>query len=270
MSLSRGYIMDSLENVTDSPDTATIMTPPVFLNEKQESSVAYPGTSNVNRQLTPDWVLYFSITFLVILAWVRLIYTRFIVDVFKSSLNYQLAQKVYKEPGIIQKRIFSFLNVFYYFTAGIFFYLVFDYFDYHPLGFENLKLLGVIVAFLISYSLFRFTMMKITGALFQRTKLFSEAIFHNFLYNKIGGVILIPFILLIAYTRDIYQDISVFMGLAAFLAINVMRFIRLIIFIYKSVVLLFYFILYLCTLEIIPVLVILKLIFSLSKGPLTN
>ncbi|MGC9342643.1 MAG: DUF4271 domain-containing protein [Bacteroidales bacterium] len=267
MSLPRGYIMDSLDNVTDGLDTAVNVTPPVFLNEEQTTTPDFPKTSDINRELTPDWILYFSIAFLLILAWLRLIYTCFIVNVFKSAFNYQLALKVYNEPGIIQKRIFSILNIFYFLTSGIFFYLVFDYFDYHPMGLKNLKLLGIIITFLISYSLLRILLMKITGALFQREKLFSEAIFHNFLYNKIAGIILIPFILLIAYTRDIYNDIFVFTGLTAFVAVVLMRLIRLIIFIYKSVVLLFYFILYLCTLEILPVLVIIKLIFSLSKGP---
>jgi hypothetical protein len=267
MSFPRGHIMDSLNNVTDSLDSVIIETPSVFLNEEQSISPNYPESSDINRELTPDWVLYFSITFLLILAWLRLIYTRFIVNVFKSAFNYQLALKVYNEPGIIQKRIFSILNIFYFLTSGIFFYLVFDYFNYHPLGLKNLKFLGVIIAFMVSYSLFRILLMKITGELFQRQKLFSEAIFHNFLFNKIAGIILIPFILLIAYTRDIYQDVFVFTGLATFIAVILMRFIRLIIFIYKSVFLLFYFILYLCTLEILPVLVIIKLIFSLSKGP---
>lgn len=259
--------MDSLVNVTESLDTVSNISPPVFLQTEKDTLHEFPKTSDLNRELTPDWVLYLSIVFLLILAWLRLIYTRFIINVFRASVNYQLAAKVDDEPGIIQKRIFGILNLFYYLTAGIFIYLVFDYFDYHPLGLTNLKLLGVIIAFLLSYSLFRVLVMKITGLLFEREKLFSEAVFHNFLYNKVAGIILIPFILLLAYTRDIYQDIAVYMGLAAFLAVNIMRFIRLIIFIYKSVVLLFYFILYLCTLEIIPVLVIIKLIFSLSKGP---
>ncbi len=109
--------------------------------------------------------------------------------------------------------------------------------------------------------------MKITAELFEQQKLFSQAVFHNFLYNKIAGIIIVPFILIIAYTRGVFQDIAVITGIVALTAVNIVRIIRGIIFISKTVVLLFYFILYLCILEILPVLVIIKLIFSLSKGP---
>lgn len=266
MIFQQDNIADSAGNVLDTIPSPSQERPSVFLTEEPAGSSEYPSSSDINREMAPDWILYFSIVILAIIAWIRLIYTKFIVNIFKSSVNYQLSLKVYQEPGIIKKRIFLFLNVFYLLTTGILVYLVFDYFKYYPLGYRNLKLLGIIIAFLMGYSLFRLMVMRITGTLFNRKKLFSLAIFQNLLYNKIGGIVLIPFILLIAYTRDIYQDISVYAGLAALITLNLLRLIRLFIFISKSVVLLFYFILYLCTLEIVPVLVILKLIFSLSKG----
>lgn len=257
---------DSSLNLSGAQDNLPAKNPSVFTTESQKSNSDYPETHDIERELTPDWVLYFSIIFLVLLAWIRLIYSKFIINIFKSGYNYQLAQKVYNEPGIIQKRIFIFLNIFYYLSLSTFLFILARYFNFHFLGLDGLKMAGVFATILLAYSLFRITVMKITAGLFEQQKLFSQALFHNFLYNKICGIIIIPFILLIAYTRSVYQDISVISGLLALVAVNVTRIIRGIIFTSKTVISLFYFILYLCTLEILPVLVIIKLIFSLSKG----
>lgn len=264
MSVQQDKSSDTTIVIKDSVHLREKKPSSVFLNEGQDSPVDYKIAEDITRELTPDWILYFSIASLIVLAWLRLIYSKFIINIFKSALNYQLAIKVFNAPGLIQKRIFIFLNIFYYLTTGIFIYLALDYFRYYPFELKGLDLLFAITGFLMAYSLFRYTIMKLNGYLFNRQKLFSEAIFHNFLYNKITGIIIIPFILLLAYTRGIYQDVSLSAGLFVLLAINIMRIIRLVIFLLKSAILIFYFILYLCTLEIIPLLVIVKLILSLS------
>ena len=263
MYFQQDTIPDSTNTSADTIGTLAPEIHPVFINEKPGNAGNYPVSHNINRELTPDWVLYFSLGFLLILAWLRLIYTKFIVNIFSATVNYQLAQKVFREAGIVQWRISLFLNVFYFLSTGIFLYLVIDYFEYYPAELAGLKLLGGIYGFLMAYSLFRFIILKATGKVFNKSTLFNEAIFHNLLFNKITGVVVLPFILLIAYTRGIYQDISIYAGLASLVGLYFMRFIRMFIFVKKSNVLLFYFILYLCTLEIMPVLVIIKLIFSL-------
>ncbi len=267
MSIQQDKIPDSTRLRKDSVQIQEEQPVSVFVTEESDIPVNYRIPEDVNRDLTPDWILYFSIASLAILAWLKLLYSKFIHNIFRSSLNYQLSLKIFNDAGLVQKRIFVFLNIFYYLTTGIFIYLVFDYFNYYPFGLKELKLLGAIVSLMLAYSLFRYLMMKISGYLFNRRKLFSEAVFHNFLYNKIAGIIIIPFILLLAYTRGIFQDISAFAGISVLLVMFLMRLIRLSVFILRSVVLIFYFILYLCSLEIIPLLVISKLLLSLSQGP---
>ncbi|MFW5821166.1 MAG: DUF4271 domain-containing protein [Bacteroidota bacterium] len=264
MDNQKDIVSDSLFSFQDSAVLIEESPVFVFLETEENGNFSYREPADINRGLTPDWVLYFTIVALSILAWLKLIYLKFVVNLFRSSLDYQLSIKVFQDPGLIQKRIFVFLNFFYYLTAGVFIYLVLDYFNYNPLDLKDLRLLMAVTGLIIAYSLFRYLMMKLTGYLFKRQELFAKALFHNFIYNKILGIIIIPFILLIAYTRGFYQDISVYTGIFVFSVINIFRIVRLIKFLLKSVVLIFYFILYLCTLEIIPLLVIIKLVLSLS------
>ncbi|MBE0655739.1 MAG: DUF4271 domain-containing protein [Bacteroidales bacterium] len=253
------------DSVADTTGISFLPAPAIIVSGSSEKAGNYPLSPDLQRELTPDWVLYFILGFLMVLAWLRVIYTKFIVNIFRAAFDFQLAQKVFREAGIVQWRIFAFLNIFYYFSTGTFFYLVLNYFNFHLFGLTGLKLYGAVTGILFGYSLFRLITMKLTGFLFNREKLFNEAIFHNFIYNKISGMVLTLFILLLAYTRGIYQDITLYAGLTVVGGLLLRRFFRMAIFIHKSVVLLFYFILYLCSLEIIPVLVIIKLIFSLQE-----
>src|SRR6056297_694348 len=120
MSVQQDNISDTTIVIKDSVQLQDEEPSSVFLNEVQDSPVNYKMAEDIKRELTPDWVLYFSIASLIILAWIRLIYSKFIINIFKSTMNYQLALKVFTDPGLIQKRIFLFLNIFYYLTTGIF------------------------------------------------------------------------------------------------------------------------------------------------------
>jgi hypothetical protein len=248
---------DSIEVQEDKPTS-------VFIEEEPGDPAVYNIAKNINRDLTPDWILYFIIVVLIVLAWIRLIFSKTLVKVFKSALNYQLSLKLYDDPGLIQKRIFTFLNILYFLTTGVFIFLLLDFFLYYPLALGGLNLFLAVTTVLILYSLFRYFSMKFTGYLFNQQDLFSEARFHNFLYNKVSGILIIPFILLLAYTEGVLQEISAYAGLLLLFSIVIMRVFRFAVFLMKADFLIFYFILYLCTLEIVPLLVVIKLILSLS------
>jgi len=258
---------DSLSLSMDSVNHNSPKQNKVFLTETRPSPGNYPDTRDIERYSTPDWILYFLIASLSIIAWLRVIYFRSINGLFRALYNYQIALKLYTEPGVLKKRLFALLNFYYIAVTSIFLWIIAGYFNYSPDLPWKLNLLQFIVMVVLLYTFYRFLIMKLAGFLFRRRELFAEAIYHNLLFNKVTGIVLAPLLFLITYTEGIYQDIAVYFVISAFTALMVLRFIRAILFIYKSVVLLFYFILYLCTLEILPVLVIIKLIFSLSKGP---
>jgi hypothetical protein len=106
--------------------------------------------------------------------------------------------------------------------------------------------------------------MHVTAFLFVKQELFSRFLFHYYITNKTLGLILIPFLLALAYSEGIVKEVFIYSSLAIIISAYILRFFRTILFIFKNVVLLFYLILYLCALEILPVVVILKLILSLA------
>lgn len=237
----------------------------IFTGESIKSTHNFPFTDLLNRDLSPDWILIISIFVLAIFAWINVIYTRFIGNIFKSTVNYQVSQRLYNDPNLVQKRISSLFVVIYFITGGLYLFLVYDYFSPGWFPYSDIKLFFIFTGFILSFWLLRIILYKLTGLIFDQLKKFNEGIFHNSLFNKLAGIVFVPFIILIAYTRDIFLDIAVYLSLIVFAGLILLRIWRGGIFIAKNVVSLFYFILYLCSLEILPVMVVLKLILHLAK-----
>jgi len=239
---------------------------PVLIGEEKSELTKFPFTENLNRDINPDWIFYFSLGMIVVLAWIKLIYAKFIINVFSASINYQVSLRLFKDANIIQKRISVLLSVFYFLNLSVLLFLIFEYFEFYPAGLQGFNLLFGIIGSLIGLATWRHLFSYLIAIVFNRKNLLLEALFHNFLFNKLFGLISLPFILIISYTKDIYLDISVYLCVAILMFINILRLLRAVKFVWKNVISYFYLILYLCSLEILPLLVAIKIIVSLSKG----
>lgn len=237
----------------------------VFLEEKpgQTEIFKYPSSQDVQHQISPDWILYISLVLLIALSWIKIFYGRFLLGVFSALANFQRSQKLYENPGIVQKRLSQSLLIVYFLSGGLFLYELTEYFHLDIINLQGFKLFLTLSAGLIALALIRYIIMSLTGFLFKKQKLFSAYLFQHFLNNKVLGIILIPLNLGLAYSRDLFLDILVYFSLISIAILFIMKIIRAGQFIFKYVFSLFYLILYLCILELLPVLVIIYLLKSL-------
>ncbi len=239
----------------------------VFLSEKKpadNSATGYLEARNVERNLTPDWILFVVLGMLIVIAWLRVVYNKYINNLLESAFNYQRSLQVYTDPGVVRRRIFFILNIIYLFSTGLYACLLMRYFSWFPWGMNGIRLFFSATGFMAGLMILRFIALKLTGYIFKSKELFDEYLFQLFLFSKITGIILIPFIFAIAYTRGITESMFIYASFVATGLVFILRIVRSLMFIFKNAVLLFYLILYLCTLEILPVLVIVKLILSLA------
>ncbi|MCF8381413.1 MAG: DUF4271 domain-containing protein [Bacteroidales bacterium] len=250
-------------DTTDTFVETTKSDSPVFIGKELKEEINYPFSENVNPGLQPDWIFYFSIGIITLFAWIKLVYRQLTYDIIVSTVNYQLSLRLFKNANIAQKRISLVYSVFYFLNFSVYLFLIFEFFGFSPAGFNNLRLLFSIFGFIIAVYFLRMLIFTIIGQVFMQQKLFQEATFHNTLYNKLTGLVVLPFILLISYISSNYLVATIYLSLILLISINVLRLFRLTNFVIKNVISYFYFILYLCALEIIPILVIVKAIHSL-------
>ncbi len=244
-----------------SKDTAK----PVFLENapagtthaKVETMVPLP----VHRpayihDLRPDWLLAIIIGSLVLLAWLKLFYNKFFDQTLQSLTNYQLSTKLLRDQNIFSRRVALTLNINFILIGAAFFYLALGFFRIRVFPFNDflsyLSYAGIMAGLLF----LRFIVSHIIGHVFRIHHEFMEYLHQLLLIYKNLGIYLLVCVFGIAYIREDLRIYLVYLSLLLVIAAFVFRLIKgMKIILSKKDVLIFYLILYLCTLEIIPVLI---------------
>jgi len=125
---------------------------------------------------------------------------------------------------------------------------------------ENFKFI-VFAAFgslVIALRLFRLIVFKLSGV-FSNHKVFFNDLFNSAsLYTRVLGVFLLPMVFLITYSSGLLNTFLIYLSIFTILIMLILRTVS----IFKAFILrgfsIFYFILYLCALEIVPLLIIWK------------
>jgi hypothetical protein len=213
--------------------------------------------------VTTDWMVIIIMISLASLSWIRMFYGKFLTLTIKSTFNFQASEKFYREQNTLTQRVSFILNIVFIINFSLFICQIlhinklqlFDLEEY-----TGFFIVFLVIAFLISV---KYLIYKFIGYLFLINKLLSAYIHHMSVYNKAYGIILFPVIIGIPFLPDQLKKIAYFAGFLSFIIVYFAQIIRGIkIILYKDISI-FYLILYLCTLEILPLLVLYKFILTL-------
>jgi hypothetical protein len=223
--------------------------------------------NRVKNQPTDDRLFYILVSILAILSVLSFFYAQYFTNLFRVFSNVPLRQGQLTDQ-LLQAKLPSLLfNILFTITGGIYIYLIFRY--YHPA--PNLKavpLLLFCIVLLAFVYVGKFLSLKFTGWLTGYTDVTNTYLFVIFLINKIGGILLLPFIIIMAFSDK---------GLVGFSIITSLMFIGLLIILrfYRSFGLLKHqlkisslnFFVYVIGLEVVPLLLIYKsLLILLNKN----
>ncbi|GAB4277548.1 MAG: hypothetical protein Kow0068_00720 [Marinilabiliales bacterium] len=219
-------------------------------NQKEIKSLNY-------KNELPDWIIVFLSVSLIFVALLRFFYKGLLVKYLKAALNYNLSEKIYKEAGTTVRK-FSFLNnILFVFNTGI---LLFYFLNYYQFSFTNtlpeIYLLLSSFALVTLIILSKVIILKLLGALFKIQDCINEFVHNIFIYYKLFALISTPVIIVYPYIDIKAGNILLIICGVLFIVLYMMQLLRGIIIAYKNKLSLFYIFLYLCTLEILPVIVI--------------
>lgn len=207
-------------------------------------------------------IFYLIVFLLLILALLRNAFSKYFVDLFRVFFRTTLKQKQVSEQLIQTPLPSLLLNGFYVVTAGLYLSFIFEFFKQNPLNNFWLLFLYCSTALSLIY-LVKFIGLKIAGWLFSMPEAADSYVFIVFVINKMIGIILLPFLVILAFTSGgILQT-----GLTlSFILIGLMLFYRVIL-TFAAVrnhvrVNPFHFFLYLCAFEVAPLLVIGKVVLE--------
>lgn len=203
---------------------------------------------------------------LFLLAILRVSFTKYFTDLFRAFFNPTLSQRQLREQ-LSQTPLPSFmLNLFFTVSAGIYVFLIFLHFNYLTTD-QPLKLIPLfILIFMIIYSV-KFVFLRFSGWLFGYDDLASGYIFTLYMVNKILGVGLLPFILVLAFCTPSIAGVALNISLILIILMFIYRYIRIFSLARNKIIFnKFHFFIYLCGFEIAPVLVIGKMVLIWLNG----
>jgi hypothetical protein len=155
------------------------------------------------------------------------------------------------------------LNLVSFIIIGLFGYSVVSYYEIVPTGFKGIIVWLISLGIISSAVTLRHITCLITGEASGEREAFREYLLGIYQVYRFGAFFLFVIILLIAYNRILPVQGLILTGIIVVGLMYLFRVIRLLIIFLNRNISIFYLILYLCALEILPVLIVIKYITGL-------
>jgi hypothetical protein len=206
-----------------------------------------------------DWVTLILLCSLVLWASVRNTYAKYLVHLLKSTFNFATSARLFRERSSSFLDGSSRLDLLFYVVFSLFMYQVFTYFE-TGISARNFPLfLGCLIV-VPGYFLFKKGIYLMIGFVVEGVEETREYLFNMGNYNRVLGLFLVPFVAVVAFSPLFNPLFFLIPGLiltGIFYGLTLWRGIMVLI---KKQFSIFYLFLYLCTLEILPLLLIWKMV----------
>jgi hypothetical protein len=225
-----------------------------YLNSHNTGQFLRTGTL-----LFQDWVIYAVLFSFLGIFLLKMAYTRFLQPVLAAVASHKETINLYNNRNSITQNTFLVMHFLFAVNAGLFLYLTGYFFDILPdIGHFYTFLLLIAGVFLI-YQI-KFLILFMLGFFFDQLKAFTEYIHTISLYNKFLGILLLPILAGMVLMNEQFTGIFIYAGIVLIVLAYIIRVIRGAGIILEKGFSVFYMFLYLCALEILPLLVVYKLL----------
>ena len=213
-----------------------------------------------------DFIFYVILSTLLLLAFLRFFYTRYFNNLFRVFFNTSLRQSQLTDQ-LLQAQLASMLfNLFFVITGGLYIYFLLVHYKW--VATDNAVLvIGASIFILTLIYLVKYLTLKFTGWLTGNKEVANTYLFIIFLINKILSVILLPFVILMAFAMPTLQSVAVTLSLLVIVLMFLLRFLRSFgLLQHKIKVSWFHFFLFIGGVELLPILLIYKgMVIVLTK-----
>lgn len=259
------------------PDTAlrrdTFQLPPLVVQPARFDSLVWSRhpfiafhdpvrlRESVHRPGGKESLFYTVMGLLLLLAIARSGFPRYLADLFRLFFRANLRQRQAKEQ-LQQSPVPSlYMNVLYFGVGALFLYLVFQRFGLGG-GWGFWPLFGYTAAGLAALYLGKFLVLRLVGWIFRVPAAAEAYVFIVFTANKILAMLLLPFVVLLAFTDGTLNQVALTLALTLAGGVFAYRYFVSYTTVQRQVRMpFFHFLLYLLAFEIVPLLLINKVLF---------
>jgi hypothetical protein len=211
-------------------------------------------------------LLFYILSGLVaLLAGIRLIFPKYFKNLFLLFMQTSIRQKQTREQ-LLQNNLASvFLNFLFIASAGLYITLLIQFKHWVELPFYHMLFYTVGILFIVYLG--KYIFLAFSGWVFNVPEATSSYTFIVFLVNKVLGIILIPFVLLITFSPLSIKQVSITISAGIILVLFLYRYLISFGVIRSNLkVSALHFFLYLCAVELLPLVLIYKLLVNFVTG----
>jgi hypothetical protein len=216
------------------------------------------STNHLKRKTSQDFLFYLMLSVMFLLAFFRLFYQRYFKNLFRVFFNTSLRQSQLTDQLLQAKLASLFFNLFFTITGGIYVYFLLRYFNWIKPDRMITLMSACVICFALIY-LGKFIVLKFTGWLTGYKEVTNTYLFIIFLINKILGVLLVPVIIIMAFSASFLVKWVVTLSLLFIALLLLLRFFRSYGLLQNQLkVSRLHFLLYILGTEVVPLLLIYK------------
>lgn len=214
--------------------------------------------STIRKVKGKEPLFYLLVFLLMVIALLRRAFSKYFNDFFRLFFRTTLKQRQIQEQLMQTPLPSILLNGFFVFSGGLYITFLLEYYHLNPIGNFWLMFFYCSLCLSIAY-IVKFIGLKVLGWLFNMKEAADSYIFSVFIVNKMIGILLLPFLILLAFTTGDVYSISLSLSWCMLTCLLVYRIILTYDVVRNQVkVNLFHFFLYLCAFEIAPLLLVYK------------
>jgi len=260
---ARGQVIDSI-----SRDSGVIVNDPIKSADTLQQIVVQQepkyGGKEISRfqniGLGNDWLVGVILFSSFLLAASKFMFGKYLAKLVESIFNYHTASNLFLEKNINMIKGSALVNLLFVVNISLFAVSIINHNLISPVqkyGFKEFCL--IFLAILVLY-LGKVVVIRSLGYVFKGNNESKEYVFTTFLYNKNLGLFLFPVIIAIPFVQLYAVEWLMYIGVFMILFFFILRIARGLKILFRKHVSIFYMILYLCALEIFPLLMIYKLL----------
>lgn len=208
--------------------------------------------------LYEDWMIGVIVLMFGILAYMRVTYSKRLGRLFSSLVRIQILRQVMREELVFSHRASVLLSINFVLVTALILYCGFKFFHWQSFGLDGFNLFCVLAGLITFIYLGKLVLTIFLRWLYKDQGLIREYLFEAFLINKAVGVVFLPIVFGVIFLNIGKVSLMFTVGAALAIAFFVFRIAQGLRMSTSYSVSWVYIILYLCTLEILPFVLLIE------------
>lgn len=226
----------------------------------EKVEVVFPGKKIFRSN--PDWLVGVLIASILLFASVRLIFNKYLNQLIQSTTNYSTFLRTFRERYFNLLHASFRLDLIFSLNLALLMYQIMNNFKINPGADHTYGIYLICYAAVVGYFFAKRLIYFILGVLTESRSEVQEYLFSITVFNRVLGVFLLPVTAIVAFVPLSQPEIVMILGVVIVAVFYIMSLVRGGKIFLKKHFSISYLILYLCTLEILPLLLIYKLLMQ--------